>query len=170
MDDHGAAEPISPAALAAAEEVGRLLALRAAILVSGGRGGIMEAASKGACLAGGIVVGLLPSLSKREANPYVTVPLATGLGELRNHLTIRSSDAVIMISGSTGTLNEATITYHQKPLVVLEGTGGWSDRLRDIAYQGRHLDQRGSAVISFAATPADAVETALELARATPQP
>ncbi|HZQ09634.1 MAG TPA: TIGR00725 family protein [Anaerolineae bacterium] len=169
MDDHGDEEPVSPFAIQAAEEVGRLIAQRGGILLSGGRRGIMEAASRGANLAGGIVVAFLPGSSKSEANPYVTVPLATGLGDIRNHLTIRASDVVIMISGSTGTLNEATITYWQKPLVVLEGTGGWSDRLREIAYKGRHLDERGSAEIVFVTTPEEAVNKAIELAQSKNQ-
>ena len=163
MDDHGPDEPIPQSALVAAEEVGRLVAERGGILITGGRRGIMEAASRGASLAGGIVVGFLPGFSKAEANPYVTIPLATGLGAIRNHLTIRACDAIIMICGSTGTLNEATIAYGHKPLVVLEGTGGWSDRLRQVTYDCRHFDQRGTAEILFAATPEEAVGKAIDL-------
>jgi uncharacterized protein (TIGR00725 family) len=165
MDDHGPEEPITDAATEAAETVGRLVAERGGILVSGGRGGIMEAVSRGASQAGGIVVGLMPSLSKSEANEYVTIPLATGLGEMRNHLTIRASDALIMISGSTGTLMEATISYHRKPLIVLEGTGGWSDRLRGTLYNGRHFDLRGNAEILYASSPEKAVDLAFAEAR-----
>ena len=84
-------------ALIAAEEVGRLIAEKGGILLTGGKDGIMEAASRGANLAGGIVVGLLPSNFKSEANPYVTVPLPTGLDFVRNYLTIRAADVVIMI-------------------------------------------------------------------------
>jgi uncharacterized protein (TIGR00725 family) len=168
MDDHGPDEAITPEAAQAAETVGRLVAERGGIVVSGGRGGIMKAVSRGANLAGGIVVGLMPSRSKSEANEYVTIPLATGLGEMRNHLTIRASDAIIMISGSTGTLMEATISYHRKPLIVLEGTGGWSDRLRATLYNGRHFDARGNAEILFAPNPEQAVEIAF--AEATKPP
>src|SRR5216683_1969630 len=153
MDDHGPEEPISSEAMQAAETVGRLVAERGGILVSGGRGGIMEAVSRGANLAGGVVVGLMPSHSKSEANTYVTIPLATGLGEIRNHLTIRASDAVIMISGATGTLMEATISYGRKPLIVLEGTGGWSDRLRAALYDGGHFSLHGANAILFASSP-----------------
>jgi uncharacterized protein (TIGR00725 family) len=160
MDEHGPEEPISPETLRAAETTGRLVAERGAILVSGGRGGIMEAVSRGANLAGGVVVGLMPSHSKSEANEYVTVPLATGLGEMRNHLTIRASDAIIMISGSTGTLMEATISYGRKPLIVLEGTGGWSDRLRGTLYEEQHFNQRRTSAILYASSPEEAVEIA----------
>lgn len=165
MDDHGDTDPITPAATEAAEEVGRLIAKRGGILISGGRRGIMESVSKGANEAGGIVVALLPSLSKSEANPYVTIPIATGLGEIRNHLTIRASDAIIMISGSTGTLMEATVSYSRKPLIVLEGTGGWSDRLKETLYDGRHFNLRHSAEVMFAKTPAEAVDLAFDWAR-----
>ena len=109
------------------------------------------------------MVGVLPGLSKAEANRYVTIPLATGLGAIRSHLIIRVSDAIIMISGSTGTLNEATIACGQKPLEVLKGTGSWSDRLRQVAYNGCHFDQRGTSEILFAATPEEAVGKAIDL-------
>ncbi len=96
----------------------------------------MEVASKGASREGGLVVGLLPSESKYEANQYVSVPIATGLGRMRNTMLVRACDAIIMIGGGTGTLNEAILAYGRKPLVVLEGTGGWADRLRAIAKVG----------------------------------
>ena len=148
-------------AIEVAEEVGRLVAERAAVLVRGGRGGIMLAASRGAYQAGGIVMGLLPGLARSEANQYVTIPLCTGLGGIRNHLTVPAADAVIMIAGSTGTLNEATLSYGPKPLVVIEGTGGWSDRLRDLLYDAAHFDARGSAVIRFVSTAREAVDLAI---------
>ena len=173
MDEHGPEEPISPEAMEAAETTGRLVAERGGILVSGGRGGIMEAVSRGANLAGGIVVGLMPSHSKSEANEYVTIPLATGLGEMRNHLTIRAGDAIIMISGATGTLMEATISYGRKPLIVLEGSGGWSDRLRGALYDGGHFSLHGAHAILFASSPEQAVEMAFVEAqkpRAAPAP
>jgi len=69
-----------------------------------------------------------------------------------------------MISGGIGTLNELTVAYEDKPTVVLEGTGGWSDRIREIAYAGKHLDEAGTNEIRFAKTPAEAVEIALALA------
>ena len=62
------------------------------------------------------------------------------------------------------TLHELTVAYQDKPTVVLEGTGGWSDRIRDIAYDGKHLDESGSATLRFAATPEEAVELAIQLA------
>src|SRR6266568_2243842 len=158
-------DPVPPRALAAAEEVGRLLAERGAVVVSGGLSGVMEAVSRGAKSANGLVVGVLPGFDKRDANAYVDIALTTGMGWMRNTLTVRAADAVIMISGGIGTLNELTVAYQDKPTVILEHTGGWSDRIRGIAYAGKHLDEAGSATLHFAATPAEAVDLALRLAR-----
>jgi len=89
-----------------AEAVGRLLAERGAVVVCGGLGGVTEAASKGATDAGGIVVGLLPGESREGANPYLSVALATGLGQARNVLIVTAADAVIAIGQGWGTLSE----------------------------------------------------------------
>ncbi len=157
-------DPLPQLTWDAAEEVGRLIAEREGVVLTGGLGGVMEAASKGAHLAGGLVVGLLPGLERQSANPYVDIPLATGLGTIRNHLTVRSSDAVIMIGGGNGTLNELTICYGTKPVVVFEGSGGWSDRIRGSLYEGKYLDERRAGEIHFAQSAAEAVDLAFELA------
>lgn len=159
-------DPVPPEALAAAERVGRSIAERGAVTVSGGLNGVMEAVSKGAKDAGGLVIGMLPGLDKADANAYVDIALTTGMGWMRNTLTVRAADAVIMISGGIGTLNELTVAYQDKPTVVLEGTGGWSDRIREIAYKGKHLDESGSATLHFASTPEEAVDLALKLGAA----
>jgi uncharacterized protein (TIGR00725 family) len=157
-------DPPSPAALKAAEMVGANIAGAGAILITGGLSGVMEAASRGAKRANGLVIGMLPGFKKDEANKYVDVAITTGMGWMRNTLVVRAADAVIMISGGIGTLNELTIAYQDKPTVILEHTGGWSDRIREIAYGGKHLDEAGSATLHFAATPEEAVEAALALA------
>src|SRR5438309_10988477 len=125
-------DPPSAEALRAAELVGANIAGAGAILITGGLSGVMEAASRGAKRANGLVIGMLPGFKKDDANPYVDVALTTGMGWMRNTLVVRAADAVIMISGGIGTLNELTVAYEDKPTVVLEGTGGWSDRIRDI--------------------------------------
>ena len=158
-------DPVPPRALVAAEEVGRLLAERGAVVVSGGLSGVMEAVSRGAKSANGLVVGILPGFDKEDANAYVDIALPTGMGWMRNTLTVRAADAVIMISGGIGTLNELTVAYEDKPTVILEGTGGWSDRIREVAYEGKHLDEAHRATLHFASSPREAVERALELAR-----
>ena len=156
--------PPSPEALRAAELVGANIAGAGAILITGGLSGVMEAASRGAKRANGLVIGMLPGFRKEDANRFVDVAITTGMGWMRNTLTIRAADAVIMISGGIGTLNELTIAYQDKPTVVLEHTGGWSDRIREIAYGGKHLDESGSAMLHFAATAEEAVDIALRLA------
>ena len=92
--------------LALAEAVGRLIALHGALLICGGLGGVMEAAARGANAVGGITIGILPGLDKNSANPYISVPIATGLGEIRNAVIVRSSDVLIAIGGEYGTLSE----------------------------------------------------------------
>jgi uncharacterized protein (TIGR00725 family) len=162
--DNESGDAPSPEALKAAEAVGANIAGAGAILISGGLSGVMEAASRGAKRANGLVIGMLPGFKKDDANRYVDVAITTGMGWMRNTLVVRAADAVIMISGGIGTLNELTVAYQDKPTVILEHTGGWSDRIREIAYDGKHLDESGSATLHFAATPEEAVDTALALA------
>jgi len=157
-------DPPSPEALHAAELVGANIAGAGAILITGGPSGVMEAVSRGAKRANGLVIGMLPGFKKDDANRYVDVALTTGMGWMRNTLVVRAADAVIMISGGIGTLNELTIAYQDKPTIILEGTGGWSDRIRAIAYDGKHLDEARSATLRFASTPEEAVDLALALA------
>ena len=94
---------------AAAEEVGRRLAAAGAVVVCGGLTGVMEAVAKGVRAAGGLTVGILPGDDPRAANPYVDIPLATGMGEMRNALVVRVAGAVIAIGGSHGTLSEIAL-------------------------------------------------------------
>lgn len=99
----------TPEQEAVAEEVGRLLAALGAVVVCGGRGGVMEAVSRGAAEAGGLVVGLLPGFDRAEGNEWLTVALPTGMGELRNGLIVRAADVVIAIGGEYGTLSEVAL-------------------------------------------------------------
>jgi uncharacterized protein (TIGR00725 family) len=106
---------------AAAEEVGRLLAEAGAVVVTGGRGGVMEAASRGAFEAGGLTIGILPGSDRREANPYVRAAVPTGMGEARNALVVRAADAVVAIGGEWGTLSEIALARKTgKPVVGLD--------------------------------------------------
>jgi uncharacterized protein (TIGR00725 family) len=157
-------DPVPEKALRMAEEVGRLVAERDGIVVTGGLSGVMEAVSRGAKSAGGLVIGILPGFDKRDANDFVDIAITTGMGWMRNTLTVRAADAVIMISGGIGTLNELTVAYELKPTVILEGSGGWSDRIREIAYGGKHLEEAKIAELHFAQTPQEAVDTAFALA------
>lgn len=89
-----------------AEEVGGLLAAAGAVLVCGGLGGVMEAASRGAEKAGGVVIGIVPSDSPSHANPHCTHVVATGIGHGRNLAVAASGEAVIAVGGEWGTLSE----------------------------------------------------------------
>ena len=161
-------DPVPASALRAAEDVGREIARRGGIVISGGLSGVMEAVSKGAKEAGGTTVGLLPGFDKDDANDYVDIPIATGMGFMRNTLTVRAADAVIMISGGIGTLNELTVAYENKPTVVLLGTGEWADRLPDVAFERHYLDKRHSGYLHYATSAAEAVDLAFKLARERP--
>ena len=137
----------------AAEAVGRELARRGVTLVCGGLGGVMEAACRGAKSEGGLTIGILPGFSRREANPYVDIPVVTGLGEARNVIVVRTSQAVIAVDGEYGTLSE--IAYALKLGIPVVGLNTWQ-----LVREGRLV----SAIVE-AATPAEAVDKALELAR-----
>ncbi len=101
-----------------AHEVGRLLAEAGCVIVCGSLGGVMEAACRGAREAGGTTVGLLPGEDRAAANPWVAIALPTGLGELRNGLIVRASDAVIAIGGAWGTLSEIALARRAGRRVV----------------------------------------------------
>jgi len=137
---------------ALAEAVGHELARRDAVLICGGLGGVMEAACRGAKAAGGLTVGILPGTSRRDANPYVDVPIVTGMGEARNVLVVRSAQAVIAISGEYGTLSE--IAHALKLGIPVVGLNTW---------QLAKDDQERQAIVR-AATPQEAVKKALALA------
>jgi len=91
--------------------VGRLLAEQEAVLLCGGLGGVMEAAARGAKQARGLTVGILPGSDRADANPFIDVPLATGMGEMRNALIVRAAQAVIAIGGGWGTLSEIALAH-----------------------------------------------------------
>jgi uncharacterized protein (TIGR00725 family) len=136
---------------AQAEEVGRELARRGAILVCGGLGGVMDAACRGAREAGGVTVGLLPGPDRAGASAHLSVALPTGMGELRNGLIVRAADAVIAVGGEYGTLAEIGFALKLGRPVV--GLATWE------------LRRRGHTVAAVvtAADAAGAVDRALEL-------
>ena len=134
-----------------AEDIGRLLAQAGAVLVCGGMTGVMEAACKGAQEEGGATVGLLPGEDRAQANAYVSVALPTGLGEMRNALIVRAADAVIALAGEYGTLSEIALAL--KTGVPVVGVETWD------------LERGPPGAIERATSPAQAVESALRLAR-----
>ncbi len=114
----------SPEETRLAETVGELLAQQGATVVCGGLGGVMEAACRGARSKGGLTVGILPGQDSSTANPWVDVPVATGLGEARNSIVVKSARAVIAIGGGYGTLSE--IGYALKSGIPVIGLSTWS--------------------------------------------
>ena len=139
-------------ALAIAEEVGRHLAQRGAVVVCGGLGGVMEAACRGAKAEGGTTVGILPTEDRSHANEYVDVAIATGLGEARNALVVRTADVVVAVDGEFGTLSEIALALRTGTPVV--GIATW-----ELSIGGQTID-----TILRVHDPVAAVEAALALA------
>jgi hypothetical protein len=138
----------APAELAAAEEVGRLLAERGALVVTGGKGGAMEAACRGAKAGGGTTLGILPGADRAAANEYVDVAVATGLGELRNGLVVRAADAVIAVGGAYGTLSEIALALRAGTPVV--GLDTWELARRGEADTGMRRAASPNAAVDLA--------------------
>lgn len=136
-----------------AEAVGRELAKREAILVCGGLGGVMEAACRGATIESGLTIGILPGDDPTTANPYVQIPVATGVGYARNIAVVKSAQAVIAIDGDYGTLSE--IGYALKADIPVIGLNTWS--LSRNGQEDKSIVEAEDAV--------DAVEKAVSLAR-----
>ena len=143
-----------------AYEVGAEAARRGAVVLTGGLGGVMEAACRGAKDNSGITVGIIPQDEVRYANRYCDVVIATGLGWARDFVTAHSADAVVIVGGGAGALIEACAAYLKaKPIVGVEGSGGTADRIR-----GTFLDERNNVQILSETDPRKAVKRALELA------
>jgi uncharacterized protein (TIGR00725 family) len=102
----GPGDERDPTVLASAEQLGRLIADRGWTLVTGGKGGVMEAASRGAASAGGRIIAILPEATRDAANPHVEVAIATGLGESRNVVIATCCDGMIVLGGGYGALSE----------------------------------------------------------------
>jgi uncharacterized protein (TIGR00725 family) len=148
-------EMCGPEALAIAEDVGREIARRGATLVCGGRGGVMEAACRGAREQGGHTIGILPGRGPEDSPPnqYVEFPVYTGMGFARNVMVVISGEAVIAIDGSFGTLSElAYALIHDCPVI---GIDTW-----DFNYRGFEAEDK----IVRVTDATEAVATAIALA------
>lgn len=116
-----------------AMRLGQLLARQGYIIVCGGLGGVMQAACKGAFSEGGKTIGILPGTDISRANPYVSIPIATGFGHMRNYLVILNGDVIVAISGGYGTLSEIAMAKKiQKTVIVI---GHWNTLPGVIAVQ-----------------------------------
>jgi len=160
----GSSQDVSEEVLHMAELVGEEIAKRGAVLVCGGKTGVMEAACRGAKKHNGVTVGILPE-SSDEANQYVDVKLPTGLGFGRNILVAKSSESVIAICGALGTLNELCLAAEfGKKIILLKGTGGIVDEFENIMKIPGVMEKaakRGGRIVT-ADTPEQAVKMALE--------
>jgi len=125
---------------ALAEELGRCLAQRGAVVVCGGLTGVMEAVARGVRAAGGLTIGILPGNDARDANAYIDVPLATGMGEMRNALIVRVAGAIVAIGGGTGTLSEIAMALRIGTPVV-----GLHDNFAGLAALPRVVDAATAA-------------------------
>ncbi len=140
-----------PGVLELALETGREIAARGATLVCGGRGGVMQAAARGARERGGHTIGILPGYDKGSANPYIEFAIATGMGEARNAIVVGSADAVIALAGEGGTLAEIGFALKLgRPLIALRS---WPQ------LDGLHRADNAAAAVAMA----------LELAQGAPR-
>ena len=159
----GANSP-SPELLVVAEDIGRGLVEAGFRIATGGLGGVMTAASKGARSAAswteGTVIGVLPGLVAEDANPYVDVAVPTGMNYARNVVLVAMADVVVAVGGGAGTLSELAMAWqHNKPIVCLDHGEGWSSRLA-----GERLDARREDQLHRANTPEEVVTLAKALA------
>jgi uncharacterized protein (TIGR00725 family) len=122
-----------------AYRIGEFIARREMVLISGGRGGIMEAASRGASDGKGIVIGIIPGEGLDQANRYCSIVIPTGIGFARNVINVLSADCIIAIGGKSGTLTELAYAWQfGKPIICCTFAGGWSARLPTMP-----IDDRG---------------------------
>jgi len=143
----------SPKEAKLAESVGELLAQQGVTVICGGLGGVMEAVCRGAKSKGGVTVGILPGQDSSTANPWVDIPVVTGIGEARNVAVVKSAQAVIAIGGSYGTLSE--IAYALKSNIPVIGLNTWS-----LSRNGQEDDS-----IIRVRSAAEAVDKAISLAK-----
>ncbi|MFX1577064.1 MAG: TIGR00725 family protein [Promethearchaeota archaeon] len=151
----GSSGGISREISALAEEVGQEIGRRGAVLITGGKDGVMEAASRGAKKVDGITIGILPEHDESKANPFVDVTIPTGIGYARNYVNILASNAIVSIAGAAGTLSEIGYAIAlEKRLILLKGTGG----VTELIIKNQSIFPQ--ADIHIAETPKDAIDIA----------
>lgn len=139
-----------------AEQAGRVVAKLGAALVTGGRGGVMEAASKGCAEAGGTVIAVTPHRFMEEVNAYSHYHIPTGMGWARNAITGIAGDVVLVIGGAAGTMSEIAYAWmYDRPIIAMTCCEGWSKRIA-----GQAVDHRRSDVVTGCGT-IEELETAL---------
>ncbi len=141
-----------------AYEVGKEIALSGSVLVCGGLGGVMKYACKGAKKYKGTTVGIIPQEEFSYANRYCDIVICSTIGYARNFIVVSSVDAVLIIGGGSGTLNELTIGYmYKKKMIAVSGSGGMAE-----TYGGKYLDERRRIKIITARNAKEAVKMAIK--------
>lgn len=142
-----------------AYETGSEVAKAGHVLITGGLGGVMEAASQGAHDSNGLTIGIIPQDDASMANDYCDIVIPTGMGLTRDFLNALSADGIIIIGGGSGTLSEICAAYmHKKPMVAIRNLGGVTAQFID-----KYVDHRENIKIVGVDTPKQAVEKILEL-------
>ena len=141
-----------------AYETGIEIAKSGSVLISGGLGGVMQAACHGSHDGGGIAVGIIPQDDPSLANEFCDIVIPTGMGLTRDFLNALSADGIIIIGGGSGTLSEICAAYmHKKPMVAIRNLGGTAEQ-----YIDQYLDHRKNIKILGADSPKEAVKLILE--------
>lgn len=141
--------------LQVAERVGQLLAEAGVVVVCGGLKGVMEAACRGAVRNGGMTVGILPDDTRDASNPFVTISIPTGMGQMRNGLVVAAADGVIVIGGNWGTLSEVALAKRAgKPVAMVRGWRIRGPKSADLP-RFRTADQAVRAVLTATGTHGD---------------
>lgn len=136
-----------------AYDVGVEVARSDSVLITGGLGGVMKAASHGARDAGGLTIGIIPQNDPSFANEYCDVVIPSGLGMTRDFLNALSADGVIIIGGGSGTLSEMCAAYmHKKPMAALKNSGGVASQ-----YSDKYIDHRQNVKVVGVETPKEAI-------------
>ena len=142
-----------------AYEIGSEVARSGSVLITGGLGGVMAAASHGSCDSDGLSIGIIPQDDASLANEYCDIVIPTGMGLTRDFLNALSADGIIIVGGGSGTLSEVCAAYmHKKPMVAMRNLGGSVEQ-----YIDGYLDHRKNVKIHGADTPKEAIEKILEL-------
>ena len=145
-----------------AYDVGSEIAKSNSVLITGGLGGIMTAASRGAKDAHGLTVGIIPQNDASEANEYCDIVIPTGMGLARDFLNALSADGIIIVGGGSGTLSETTAGYmYKKPIVAIRNLGSTVDPFID-----GFIDHRENVKIVGVDSAQEAVKKILELTTA----
>jgi len=142
-----------------AYDVGEQIAKSGSVLITGGLGGVMKAASHGTHDANGLTVGIIPQDDATLANQFCDIVIPTGMGLARDFLNALSADGIIIVGGGSGTLSEVCAVYmYKKPMVAIRNIGGSIEQ-----YIDGFLDHRENIKIIGVDTPQDAVKKILEL-------